>query len=102
MNGIDTFVVSLGLHTPGLLGLPSTWAMRLRTLASDVSKPLTFVALEPFTPLLVLLLSSTDIHRGACTWCNSIRRRAAALLIIAGIALHINQEELLGSPNGPD
>jgi len=102
VNSLDVFVIRLGLYSLGLLGLPSTWATQLRTLTSDVSEPLTIVALEPFTPLLVLLLSSTDIHRGACTWCNSIRRRAAALLIIAGIALHINQEELLGSPNGPD
>jgi len=101
MNSIDAFIVRLGLYSLGLLGLSSTWAMRLRTLASDVSKPLTIVALEPFTPLLVLLLSSTDIHRGACTQCNPIRRGTTPWLVIAGTALHINQEELLSSSDGP-
>jgi len=102
VNGIDVFVVMLGLYSPGLLGLPLTWATWLRTLVSDVSKPLTIVALEPFTPLLVLLLGSTDIHRGASAQCDPIRGGSASLLIIVGAALHINQEELLGSSNGPN
>jgi len=96
------FVVRLGLYSPGLLGLPSTWATELRTLAGDVSEPLTIVALELFTPLLVLLLSGTDIHGGTCARCDPIRGGAASLLIIAGTALRINQEELLGLSNGPD
>jgi len=102
VNGIDAFVVRLGLYSPGLLGLPSTRATRLRTLTSDVSKPLTIVALEPFTPLLVLLLSSTDIHWGASARSDSIRGGGGPLLVIAGAALRINQEEFLGPSNGSD
>ena len=76
MNSLDTFVIILGLYNPGLLGLPSMWAMWLRTLASDVSEPLTVVALEPFTPLLILLLSSTYIHWGASARGSTIGRAA--------------------------
>jgi len=101
MNSFDTFIIRLGLYSPGLL-VPSMWVTWLRTLASDVSKPLTIVALEPFTPLLTLLLSSTNVHRGASAQCDPIRGGGAPLLIIAGTALRINQEEFLGSPNSPN
>ena len=67
---------------------------------SDVAKSLAIIALEPFTLLLTLLLSSADIHWGASAQCYSIRGGATPLLIIAGTALHINQEEFLSSSDG--
>jgi len=68
-----------------------------------VSKPLAIVALEPFTPLLILLLSSTNVHWGAGARSDSIRGGGGGpLLVIAGAALRINQEELLGPSDGSD